>query len=401
MGMSRMLSYAAPCYFRKVILVEPEAKLPEIGPLVANPDSPQKTYCSKWRMIPALVPTIVCIISLFAAIYWGHKYFTIPPAIGILFNLYPLYLAFILDDVMDHAKNNQEHGKQNRILKEHIEELEEEVNTIKEQNELFTSNNKLLEKQTKSLEKESKTLERENKKLHDHIVECQAELYDFKQASLLHTGRLESIGDSLVTVNETAKKNTKECENSVKHLKEEIEHFAEEHAHLKGTSEAIDAESKKIEAMLSKLVLVLESFIDWKNAKEVYDERVRHLEEVNNRLDATQEKLEKTKDNLHELDKSIAVKQKDQEIMHEKLQNVTNELERQEKALQTTRDELQNILERATEATVENAKGTKDNVIMIQSVIQELSKLLPPTPISTRPRTLSDPGTPTKNPAAN
>ncbi len=318
-------------------------------------------FTINWRVVPALVPMVVCLIGIAASLYWECYFLTLPFGVGILFSLYPIYISYIWKDLQSFSASNKIFVANNIQFKGNIDLLKGELDKTRKENDDFKANNEELVVQRQKLVGEISQLADQNGRLETISRGYEMELGSFKEQS----ARLEVLGDTFVAVNEKATKNSGEFDSAIEKLKEEVTALATEGKGLQETSQISKGHAEILESTLTKAIKVLQSVSEWKKAKKVRQDRVKMLNE-------TQENIERSVEKLTRLNISIEAKEEKQEKMVAKLEKLCKECQEQTDALEKARTTLNAILESTSSATQTMKKGAEDHVSKVSKVLEEL-----------------------------
>ena len=264
------------------------------------------------RIIPAILTVAVCIIGIFAALYWKSPYMTIPFAVGCLASFYSIYLANIFGNLKSFGENNLQ-------LAGEVSNLRTENAALRSQIETLETTNKELGEKLQELNTSVNQLGIENTQLKDTREQLNSEVAqlkgtrstlenDLKRYSTEaeeHKKHLQGIREQMQNVQ---KQTTATFSDFIKSLQTSLTILNHENTQLEKSTQAIGTgiaqnvqSANSLHGELTNMVASLHSVLDVtlgeEAVKQRHEEQLKLTENVGN-LKGQIEQLQRTKEEI-------------------------------------------------------------------------------------------------------
>lgn len=326
-----------------------------------------------WRMVPAMLPIVVCIAGIMTAIVFKNYYSIIPFGMAIPANFPALYIIYEWKNMKSFSEENAKYEEQNHLFQEKIDTFDQELYALRAENQIYKEQNEQFKNERERFEKTVTVLEGENQKLERLNQEYEAHLELHRKLAQEQSEKLAAISETLIKVQEKASQNHKEFGDSLGDLKSQIIQFSSENQKLQETSESLDRESLKktqqIEEVLKSALIILESMEAWKNAEVTAQLRIEKLQLVEKMLSKTEKKLNR-------IEKKLSEKQVKEGVLIERLETLHTELGEQEKFLKSLRSSLNTTAQDLTSAADDMKRQSQNHLSNLADQVEQTKQKL-------------------------
>lgn len=155
----------------------------EKGSEASNEESFRSRFCKDWRVIPALMTLVCCILGVVYSAMWNYQYFVVPFTAGTVSAFYLVYLTLQHRNMRSLQSSATKFERQARTFENQATTFETQAkNFEKENTELKTQITDLTKTKDDlnlikdQLDKELATTKSQNQELHSNLEKCKEAL---------------------------------------------------------------------------------------------------------------------------------------------------------------------------------------------------------------------------------